>query len=481
MMRILNISAECAPFIKTGGLGTVVGAVPKALCKKGYDVRVVLPLYECIPEVYKEKMTKLLDYPVRLGWRMQPASLWQLEYDGVQHYFIGNTFYFSGAKPYAEIWQDIEKFSFFCKAVLELFAYYDYRPDIIHCHDWHTAMLPVYLRTEYGHDPLYQSIRTVMTIHNLKFQGIMEAEPFKDITGLPDYMLSYDKLGDNGCGNMLKGGLTYADKITTVSETYAREIMEPEYGEGLDAVLAWRRDDIIGIVNGIDTDVYDPSRDDLIAKKYDISNYRRAKKGNKKALQKETGMPEDENAFTIAIISRLTTQKGFDLLAPLFEDIFSSNLQLYVLGAGEEAVMQIFSEAVKKYPDKLFIDFNYTDRLAKMMYAGCDAVLMPSLFEPCGLCQMMAFRYGTPPIARLTGGLVDTIKPYHIKKSQATGFAFTDYSPEALLATIKEAENICQEKPRTYSAIQKRCMLEDYSWDKQSEEYVKLYESIHKY
>ena len=478
MMKILHISAECAPFIKTGGLGTVVGAVPKALCEKGYDVRVALPLYECIGDEYKDQMVKILDYPVTLGWRMQPASLYKLEYKGVTYYFIGNTFYFSGDRPYSEIWLDIEKFSFFCKAMLELLAYSEYVPDIIHCHDWHTGMLPVYLKTEYGDDPFYAQIRTVMTIHNLKFQGKMYAGQFKDVTGLPDYMLSYDKLGDGDCGNVLKGGLTYADKITTVSSAYAREIMTEGSGEGLDPVLNWRSEDVSGIVNGIDTEIYDPAGDEYIVHRYDADHVRKGKRANKLALQKQTGLKQDDDVFAVAIISRLTEQKGFDLLAPIFDDIFSDNIQLYVLGGGEEDVMKIFSDAAKQYPDQIFVDFDYKDPLAKQMYAGCDAVLMPSRFEPCGLCQMMAYRYGTPVIARLTGGLIDTVKPYHVKKSSSTGFAFTDYSPEALLGAVKEAAGLYFEKRRAYDAMVKRCMKEDYSWEKQSEEYIHLYESM---
>ena len=261
MKKILYTAAECAPFIKTGGLGTVVGSVPKVLCERGYDVRVVLPAYECIAREWKDKMKKIMEFPVSLGWRLQPAALYELQYNGVIHYFIGNSFYFSGSNPYADPWLDIEKFSFFAKAVLELLSYLPYEPEIIHCHDWHTGLLPVYLKTQYGNDPFYQKIKTVMTIHNLKFQGMTEMGHMKDVTGLSDDLFTYNKLEFHGSGNVLKGGLEFADKITTVSNTYAHEIMQPEYGEGLDSLIKYREKDVIGIVNGIDMQVYNPSGD----------------------------------------------------------------------------------------------------------------------------------------------------------------------------------------------------------------------------
>lgn len=478
MKKVLYAAAECSPFIKTGGLGTVVGSVPRALCEKEYDVRVVLPAYECIGQEWKDQMTRIMDFPVCLGWRIQPASLYELKYNDVIHYLIGSSFYLSGDTPYSDVWLDIEKFSFFNKAVLELLAYIGYDPDVIHCHDWHTGLIPVYLRTEYAKDPFYQRIRTVMTIHNLRFQGKTEMDHFKDVTGLPDEVFTFDRLEDHGCGNMLKGGLSYADKITTVSSTYAREIMEPEYGEGLHELLKHRRQDVSGIVNGIDTQVYNPSVDGYIRSQYDIGNFRKEKKKNKEYLQHQTKMPENDSVFTIAIISRLTDQKGLDLLSEVLDQILSQNIQMYILGGGEERFEAMFLSAKDKYPERIFVQFDYNDPLAKQMYAGCDAVLMPSRFEPCGLCQLMAFRYGTVPVVRLTGGLADTVKPYHEKKSTSTGFGFVEYSPQKLFATMQEVMAVFYEKRRAWDAIAKRCMQEDYSWEGQSEEYVRLYEAL---
>ncbi|MBQ9157051.1 MAG: glycogen synthase [Eubacterium sp.] len=478
MKKILYAAAECAPFIKTGGLGTVVGAVPGELCRQGLDVRVILPAYECIDRKWKDQMVKIMDYPVRIGWRVQTATLYELDYHGVRHYLVGNSFYFSGDRPYADPWLDIEKFSFFARAVLEMLSYQDYLPDVIHCHDWHTGLLPVYLRTEYDRDPFYKKIRTVMTIHNLKFQGVTDMDHMKDVTGLPDQLFTYDKLEFHGRGNVLKGGLVFADKITTVSSTYAAEILQPEYGEGLSDLLQYRKDDVSGIVNGIDTGIYNPASDPAIRTRYDISNFRKGKKENKRALQEKTGLPEDSSVFTIAIISRLTEQKGFDLLIPILAGLLSEKVQLYVLGGGEARYEGVFSAARAAYPDSLYTQFDYEDSMAKLMYAGCDAVLMPSLFEPCGLNQLMAFRYGTVPVVRLTGGLVDTVKAYQEKKSTSTGFGFTEYSAKALSACLQEAMDLYYGKRRAWDAIARRCMQEDYSWDKQAQEYLRLYESI---
>ena len=478
MKKILYAAAECGPFVKTGGLGLVVGSVPKALCARGLDVRVALPLYACIGREWKEQMKKRLVFPVRLNWRQQMAVMYELHYQGVIYYFIGNDFYMGGDRPYGDVWLDIEKFSFFSRAVLELLAYLDFTPDIIHCHDWHTGMIPVYLRTEYSVDPFYNNIRTVMTIHNLKFQGKTEQAHFQDVTGLADDLFRCDLLGDQGCGNMLKGGLAFADRITTVSTSYAREIMEPSFGEGLDGLLRYRRRDLSGIVNGIDTGIYNPAADPAISRRYGIGDMTAGKKMNKADLQRQTGMPEDPSVFTMALIGRLTEQKGISLLLAILDQVLADRIQLYILGSGEEAYMEALMNAVKAHPDRLFVQFDYEDGLARKMYAGCDAVLMPSLFEPCGLSQLMAYRYGTIPLVRLTGGLKDTVKAYEEKKSTATGFAFEDYSPAALLAAMEEAMTVFYQKPRAWNTIARRCMLEDYSWEKQSGYYSDLYEKM---
>lgn len=478
MKKILYAASECTPFIKTGGLGAVVGSLPKVLCGEDYDVRIVLPLYACIDDKWKQQMEKIISFPVHLGWRTQTAELYTLQYEGVTCYFIGNSFYFCGDSPYADVWLDIEKFSFFDRAVLEMISYLEFHPDIIHCHDWQTGLIPVFLRNFYGHDPYYNQIRTVMTIHNLKFQGATDMGHMMDVTGLPKELFTYDKLESYGGGNMLKGGLTYADKITTVSRTYADEIQRPEYGEGLHALLAHRSRDLCGIVNGIDTELYNPAEDPYVIYQYNERNYRGSKKKNKQELQKKMHLPVDKDIFAVAIISRLTEQKGLDILLAVMDALMEKRIQLYILGGGEKRYEDALLALQEKYPDKLSVQIEYEDALAKMMYAGCDAVLMPSLFEPCGLCQLMAFRYGTVPIVRLTGGLVDTVQPFDAEKQTGTGFGFEAYDGRALLHTMEEAMDLFYEDRNTWNALAKRCMKENYSWNSQAEEYKRLYEKM---
>ena len=351
MKKILFASAECAPFVKTGGLGAVVGSLPKQLNHKKYDVRVALPGYHCIDKKWRDQMETVVTFPMYLGWRMQTVTVKTLSYEGIIYYFIENNFYFCGDSPYYDMWVDIEKFSYFSKAVLEMLSYLDFEPDIIHCHDWQSSLVPVFLKAFYCADPFYRNIKTVMTIHNLKFQGITEIERLKDITGLPDDMFTYDKLEYNNSANLLKGGLVFADKITTVSKTYAEEIKQPEYGEGLDSVLQHRSDDLCGIVNGIDYDIYNPSTDEYIPCHYDDKTFDKGKKKNKASLQAKTGLPKKRTAFTLGIVSRLTEQKGFALFSYMMERLMKKPVQLYVLGDGEEEYRNMFLSYQEQYPD----------------------------------------------------------------------------------------------------------------------------------
>ena len=478
MKKILYAAAECTPFIKTGGLGAVVGSLPKELGKKGHDIRVILPAYECIDEKWKNKMTKVVAFPVTLGWRTQTAVLKMLTYQGISFYFIENSFYFCGDSPYSDMWLDIEKFSFFDKAVLEALAYLDFEPDVIHCHDWQTGLIPVYLHTDYKENPFYQKIKTIMTIHNIKFQGMTEIGHMKDVTGLPDEVFTYDRMEHYGAGNMLKGGIAYADKITTVSKTYAEEITFPEYGEGLDALLRYRQKDLTGIVNGIDYQVYSPSVDEYIKYHYGLKNFGKAKKKNKVFLQNRVGLPADKNKLAICMITRLTEQKGLDILDGVMDRLLSQDVQLYILGNGEKRYEDMFSYYKEKYPDKLSVNFNYTDELAKLMYAGCDATLMPSRFEPCGLSQLMALRYGTVPIVRFTGGLKDTVEKYSMKYQTGTGFGFEEYDVEAFWKTLKEVIFIYYGRASEWAKMAVRGMQENYSWGASASEYEKLYDLI---
>lgn len=478
MKKILYASAECSPFVKTGGLGAVVGSLPKQLKQRGHDVRIVLPAYECIDEKWKKQMDVSLPFPVHMGRRRHPVTINTLEYQGITCYFLACDYYFSGDSPYTEMWMDIEKFCFFSVAVLEMLSYLEFEPDIIHCHDWQTGLIPVYLKTLYGGNPYYRNIKTVMTLHNMRFQGTTDVGAMKDITGLPDELFAFDKLEFYGLGNMLKGGIAFADKVTTVSGTYAREIQEPEYGEGLDPLLRYRKNDLSGIVNGIDYQIYSPAQDEYIKYHYNISTFRKAKKKNKIYMQNKAGLPTGKNIFTVCIISRLTEQKGLDLLIPMINDFLRENVQLYILGGGEKRYEAIFASVKTRYPDQVFFDINYSDEMAKYMYAGCDATLMPSKFEPCGLSQLMALRYGTVPIVRLTGGLKDTVRVYNENYHTGTGFGFEEYSVEALRETLKQALDVYQNCPEEWNGIAERGMRENYSWNTSCTEYEKLYESM---
>lgn len=478
MKKILYAASECTPFIKTGGLGAVVGSLPKELKKRGYDVRIVLPAYQCMDEKWKSQMDVSLPFPVHMGWRRHPVTINTLVYEGIPCYFLACDHYFSWGDPYTEMWKDVEKFCFFSRAVLEMLAFLEFEPDIIHCHDWQTGMIPVFLKTLYGGNPYYSNIKTIMTLHNLRFQGTVSVDEMKEITGLPDDLFAYDKLEFYGTGNMLKGGIAFADKVTTVSGTYAKEIQEPEYGEGLDPLLKYRGADLSGIVNGIDYQVYTPSKDAYIKYHYNAVTYRKAKRKNKICLQNKTGLPTGKDIFTVCIVSRLTEQKGLDILIPYLHTFLQENVQLYVLGGGEPRYETVFRSVKGMYPDKVFFDTQYSDELAKYMYAGCDATLMPSKFEPCGLSQLMALRYGTLPIVRLTGGLKDTVQVYDARWHTGTGFGFEEYSMEALRDTMKEALALYENQPEEWNRMIERGMREDFSWRNSCTEYEKLYESM---
>lgn len=477
MKKILFASAECAPFIKTGGLGAVVGSLPKQINQKKFEVRVVLPCYECIDKKWRERMTTEVTFPVHLGWRTQPAIVKKLSYEGIIYYFIENNFYYCGDSPYFDMWVDIEKFSFFSKAVLEMLSYLKYEPDIIHCHDWHSSLIPVFLNAFYKRNPFYKKIKTIITIHNLKYQGTTDINRLKDITGLPDSFFTSEGLEFYHSANLLKGGLMCADQITTVSRTYAAEIMQPEYGEGLDGVLRYRAKDVSGIVNGIDYDLYDPSKDPYLSQTYDATSFQKGKQKNRGALQEKTGLAK-KKVFTMGIVSRLTDQKGFALFTDIMDRLLKMPLQLYVLGDGEETYRNMFLSAKAKYPKKVFVQFDYNDEMAKAIYAGCDAILMPSLFEPCGLCQLMALRYGAVPVVRKTGGLNDTVSAYNQKRHTGTGFVFQKYDSEAFFNEIKKARDVYKDSPLEWNGIIERGMKKNFSWKTSSKKYEKLYERM---
>lgn len=476
MRKILFAASEGVPFIKTGGLADVVGSLPKCLDKKYYDVRVILPKYTCMKQELKDKLKFRESFYMDFNWRSVYVGILEAEYDGIKYYFIDNEGYFGGPKPYCDdpLWE-IEKYAFFCRAALSALPLIDFRPDLIHCHDWQTGLIPVYLHERFAAGEFYQGIKTVMTIHNLKFQGKWGVKDVKSITGLSDYYFAPDKLEAYKDANLLKGGIVYADAITTVSDTYAEEIKTAFYGEGLDGLLNARAGSLRGIVNGIDYDEFNPETDKYIEQNYNAINFRKEKIKNKLKLQEELGLDKDAGTMMIGIVSRLTDQKGFDLIAYVMDELCQDRVQIVALGTGEERYENMFRHFDWKYGNKVSGNIFYSNTLSHKIYAACDAFLMPSLFEPCGLSQLMALRYGTVPIVRETGGLKDTVSAYNEYESTGTGFSFTNYNAHEMLRTIRYAEHIYYDKKREWNKIIDRGMAADFSWARSADKYTEMY------
>ncbi|MCI8730020.1 MAG: glycogen synthase GlgA [Lachnospiraceae bacterium] len=475
MKNILFATSEAVPFIKTGGLADVAGALPKCFDKRYFDIRVILPKYTCISEEWKSKMEYITNFYMDLGFRSCYVGIFRLEYNGILFYFIDNEYYFSGPKPYDQAPWDLEKFAFFSKAVLSVLPVIDFRPHIIHCHDWQTGLVPVYLHDTFQQGEFFRGIKTIMTIHNLKFQGVWDVATVKGITGLPAYYFTADKLEAYKDANYLKGGIVYADAITTVSNTYAEEIKTAFYGEKLNGLLCARSNSLRGIVNGIDYEEYNPETDSFIVKNYNAKTFRKEKIKNKIELQKELGLEEDPKKMMIGIVSRLTDQKGFDLIAYIMDELCQDAVQLVILGTGEERYENMFRHFDWKYRGKVSANIYYSEPMSHKIYASCDAFLMPSLFEPCGLSQLMSLRYGTIPIVRETGGLKDTVQPYNEFESTGTGFSFTNYNAHEMLGVIRNAERIYYDKKREWNKIVDRAMAMDFSWHNSARQYEEMY------
>jgi starch synthase len=478
MKNILFVASECVPFIKTGGLADVVGSLPKCFDKTKYDVRVILPKYMCMDEKWKSQLEYVNHFYMDLCWRRQYVGILKLEYEGVTFYFIDNEYYFSGPTPYSDMRYDLEKFAFFSRAALSALPVIGYKPDIVHCHDWQTGLIPVYLKDSFSQGEFYRNMKSIMTIHNLKFQGVWDVQTIKDIAGLSDYYFTSDKLKDYDNGNYLKGGIVYADLVTTVSDTYADEIKTPFYGEGLDGLMRARSNCLSGIVNGIDYDEYNPETDQYIFKNYNASNFRKEKIKNKIALQKELGLEQDSKKMMIGLVSRLTDQKGLDLIAYIMDELCQDAIQFVVLGTGEERYENMFRHFDWKYGKDVSANIYYSEAMSHKIYASCDAFLMPSLFEPCGLSQLMSLRYGTIPIVRETGGLKDTVEAYNEYENKGTGFSFANYNAHEMLDTIRYAEKIYYDKKRDWNKIVERAMAADFSWDVSAKKYQELYDNL---
>ncbi len=477
MKKVLFAASEGVPFIKTGGLADVVGTLPKCLDETYYDVRVILPKYTCMKPQLAEKLKYVTHFYMDFCRHDEYVGILEAEEDGIRYYFVDNEHYFSGVKPYGDdVIFEIEKYAYFSKAVLSALPLIDFQPDVIHCHDWQTGLIPVYVKERFRGNPFFWSMKTVMTIHNLKFQGRWNVKTVQEITGLPDYYFTPDKLECYKDANLLKGGLVFADAITTVSNTYAEEIKTDFYGEGLNGLLNARANDLRGIVNGIDYVEFNPLTDKYIRYPYDKETFRKEKIKNKRALQKELNLTNDDKVFMIGIVSRLTDQKGFDLIAYVMDELCQDNVQLVILGTGEERYENMFRHFDWKYSDRVAANVYYSEEMSHKVYASCDAFLMPSLFEPCGLSQLMALRYGTVPIVRETGGLKDTVQPYNEYNGTGTGFSFTNYNAHEMLRTIRYAEHIYYDKKREWNKIIDRAMTADFSWHTSAGKYQEMYD-----
>ncbi|SKC05676.1 starch synthase [Lachnospiraceae bacterium] len=477
MKNVLFVASEAVPFIKTGGLADVVGSLPVNFDKRYFDVRVMMPKYNCMYQKYKDMLEYVTNFYMPYNGQNVYVGIFRTQWNGVTYYFIDNEYYFSGETAYtSDTKWDLERFIFFSRAALSAMPLIDFRPDIIHCHDWQTAMIPVYIHDSFQAGDFFRGIKTVLTIHNLKFQGTWDVETIQQFSGLSDYYFAPDKMEAYKDANVLKGGLVYADAITTVSSTYAEEIKTQFYGEKLDGLLRAREHDLRGIVNGIDYDSYNPETDTFLEHNYTARNFRKEKIKNKRALQKQLGLYRSDNAFMIGIVSRLTGQKGLDLVSYVMDELCNDDIQLVVLGTGEEQYENMFRHYDWKYNDKVRANIYYSEELSHKIYGSCDAFLMPSLFEPCGLSQLMALRYGTVPIVRETGGLKDTVEPYNEFEGKGTGFSFMNYNAHEMLGAIHYAHNVYVNHRREWNKIIDRGMAADFSWAVSARQYQDMYD-----
>ena len=471
------IGSECYPFVKTGGLGDVMYALPKALVKQNCDVKVILPRYKCIPWEYQQKMVYRGSFQMNLcaDGRTYYVGIMEYVWDGVVYDFIDNDEFFGTGNPYTNLIDDIPRYCYFAKAALAALNYMNWVPDIIHCHDWQAALVPVYLRTLFENTKL-TTAKTILTIHNLRFQGIYNIPTIRYWSGLPDYVFNKDALKTGyRDANMLKGGLTYANMITTVSNTYAGEIQTPYYGEKLDAHMRHHSAKLRGIVNGIDYDIWNTATDSRLYENYDLSNVLEKKKENKRKLQEELGLAVDDGKFVIGLISRLTNQKGLDLINAILPQILDGNTQVVVLGTGDAMYEDSFRYYENTNKGTVCSNIMYDETRAHKIYAGADALLVPSLFEPCGLTQLIAMHYGTIPIVRETGGLKDTVEPYNQFFNTGNGFTFDRYDAGLLLDAINRAKTLYFTNRWCWDEMVQRDMDKNVSWDNAAKQYKNLY------
>lgn len=473
--RVLMCAAEAWPFAGTGGLGEVIGSLPKALNAEGEaEASVILPLYESVPAEYREKMEFITHITVPLAWRNQYCGLFKLVRDGVTFYFVDNEYYFKRGGLYG-YGDDGERFAFLSRAILELLPYIDFKPDVLHCHDWHTALVPIYYKLYYQYRENLGGIRTVFTIHNIEYQGQFSGSVLEDLFGIS--YREYMSVEYHGCINLMKGAIDYSDAVTTVSPTYADEIKRPEYAHGLENVLLKNAYKLRGILNGIDTDVYNPATNPALFKNYDDKTVDEYKKENKLGLQRMLSLPEDENVPMIAMISRLVSHKGFDIVRSAFGDILRDNVQFVVLGTGDAEHENFFRHMQSVYGDRVRSVIAFNKDMAQKIYAAADIFLMPSKSEPCGLSQMMALRYGTIPVVRGCGGLRDSV--FDCGNGDAgNGFTFDNYDRDSLIHAVDRAVGLCRDYRDKWISLRHRAMECDYSWDSSARKYADFYKEL---
>lgn len=470
-MKVLYAVSEAAPFIKTGGLADVAGSLPAALCRSGADVRVVLPLYSDISAVHREKMHFCFYTYVKLAWRNVYCGVLSLQENGVTYYFIDNESYFKREGVYG-FYDDGERFGFFCRAVIEIIPLLGWKPDIINCNDWQTALIPIYLKQEPSE--FYRSIRTVFTIHNIEYQGRFGENTLGDLFGLSQELYSTGIIRYNNDVNLMKGAIYQADFITTVSPSYCMELREPFFGSGLHNVIRDNSYKFSGILNGIDTEKYNPETDPAIPAAFSESNLS-GKSQCRRELCRTLGFDSQDSSPIISCVSRLVSHKGFDLVAQALETIVSKNLRLVILGTGDKGFEQYFRDAEGRHSGRVSANIMYSEERAMLVYSGSDMLLMPSRSEPCGLSQMIAMRYGTLPIVRSVGGLRDSVRNH--RSENANGFTFYDYSAEAMLGAIDDAINTFA-APGEWADLMANAMTSDFSWDASAGEYMKIYETL---
>lgn len=477
-LNIVFASAEGAPFSKSGGLGDVAGSLPQALVAQGAKVAVILPYYKTTAEKFGNQISDVANFYVNLGWRNVYCGLKYVQRDNVDFYFIDNEHYFFRDEFYG-YFDDGERFAYFSKAITECLQYLpNFQCNVLHCNDWQTALAPVFLREFYQGIPAYQGIKTVFSIHNVKFQGKFGIKVLSDIAGLDAIPAAKDQLADGPESmNFMKGALLYADQISTVSPTYAEELKTAFYGEGLDWIFRKRADALEGILNGIDTHEFDPRTDPTIPQTYSEKSLRRKVK-NKEALQRELGLEINPTRPLIALVGRLTKQKGIDLLEYGLERLLARSIQVAVLGTGDKEYEDYLRSAAQRHPGEVAARIAFDLDLSKRMYAGADMFLMPSLFEPCGLAQMIAMRYGTLPVVRETGGLKDSVVAYNKFNGEGTGFSFKNFNGDELVNCILMAAEVFWTNDNAWKELQKQAMLTDFSWKASANQYIEMYKRL---